>query len=135
MTLGGGRRPAAGYSLTELMIVLVVLSVGILALARLIPTASRQQVRDRLRTSAAYYAQEKIEVLRSLTLDDPDMADGPHPIPGPSETVGPNGTYARSWTVSHLVPPLDNVARVDVLVTWNDSNGPDTVVATTYVNH
>ncbi len=129
------KRSAAGYSLIEMLIVLVVLSVGILALVRLLSTASREQLRDRLRTSANYYAQEKIETLRTVSLDDTSLTDGRHPGVSVAETVGSSGALHRYWVISHLPDPLSNVARVDVVVTWKGPRGPDSVLTSTYLNY
>jgi prepilin-type N-terminal cleavage/methylation domain-containing protein len=124
-----------GYSLLELMIVLVVLSTGILAIAKLFPTASREQVKDRMRTGGTYYALEKAEGLRALSVNDPDLADGRHPTASTNETVGATGGYQRYWQISHLPAPLGNVMRADVIVTWQESSGPDSIQTTTYIDH
>ena len=129
------RSPARGYSLLELMIVLVVLTTGILAIAKLFPSASREQVKDRLRTTGSYYTQEKMETLRTLASTDADLADGRHPSGTTNETVGNNGMFRRYWTVSHLPDPLGNLARIDVVTAWTSDSGPDSITTTTYVNH
>jgi len=129
------RNTPAGYSLVELMIVLVVLSVGILALVRLLSTASREQVHDRLRTLANYYAQEKIETLRTLSTSDANLADGRHPSAGTTEALGSSGALQRYWTISHLPDPLANIARADVVVSWRGPRGRDSVLTSTYINH
>lgn len=126
---------ARGYSLLEMMIVLVVLTLGILAIAKLFPTAGREQVKDRLRTSGSYYAEEKVETLRALNSTDPALTDGRHPDASTNETVDANGTFQRYWSVSHLPDPLGNLARLDVTVTWHATSGPDSCTTTTYVNH
>jgi len=122
---------SAGYSLVELMIVLVLLSVGIMALARLLPTASREQLRDRMRTGASYYAQDKIETMRTLSFSAQDLTLGAH---GP-EIVGAKSAYQRTWNVAPLADPLQNILRVDVVVAWTASHGRDSVLATTYLNY
>lgn len=121
-----------GFSLIELMIMLVVLTLGILAVARLIPTSTRESMKDRERTSGNYYAQDKLELLRSLGSSSPDLALGRHPDATNNESVGPNGTWSRYWTVTPLDPPLDNMNRLDVVVRWTLSGRTDSVVATTY---
>ncbi|MFM8558530.1 MAG: prepilin-type N-terminal cleavage/methylation domain-containing protein, partial [bacterium] len=50
-----------GMSLVELMVALIVLSVGLLAVGRLFPTGARSQEQDHLLVSATYYVQEKVE--------------------------------------------------------------------------
>jgi len=124
-----------GYSLAEMMMVLVILALGILAVARLFPTASRQQVKDRLRTSGSYYAQEKVEALRTMASTAADLAQGRHPTDDTNEAVGTTPSMTRYWTVSSPDPPLDSITRIDVTVRWNTPNGPDSVTATSYLDH
>ena len=126
-------RSSRGYSLIELMIALVVLVVGILALARLFPASSRAATRDRHRTQAAYYAQQKVETLRTLQDNDADLVVGRHPAGTATESLG--GPLQRYWTVSKLSYPIENVYRVDVVVRWVDPAGADSVLSTSYVNH
>jgi len=117
-----------GISLVELMIALVVLSIGVLALGRAFPAGTRGQLQDRMTTSASYYAQEKIEELQGLPWSDARMTDGNH---GP-ETFGTNGAWSRSWTVTTMAVPLDNLKKVAVTVSWN-VQGSRAVTATTYL--
>jgi hypothetical protein len=100
----------------------------------LFPTASRQQVKDRLRTSGSYYAQEKVEALRTM-----------HRLrrsrPGPpsqrrhERSGGHDARHDPLLDVSSPDPPLDSITRIDVTVRWNTSNGPDSVTATSYLDH
>jgi Tfp pilus assembly protein PilV len=124
-----------GFSLVEVMIMLVLLVVGVLALARLFPMADRGVVRDRLRTEAAYYLQQQVESLRSKQVNDPDLAAGRHPSDTSNEVLGTKGRLSRYWTVSTLGPPLDNVQCVSVVVRWLGPTGADSIVCATYVNH
>ena len=128
-------RGSRGFSLIELLVALVVLSLGVLALARLFPAASREQLRDRMRTAASYYAQDKVEALRALPTTDINLADGRHPGALTNESLGTTGAWQRYYTISHLDEPLDNLARVDVVVRWTTARGPDSVLATTYLEH
>ena len=122
-----------GYSLIELMIVLVVLTVGILAIARLFPVASREEVRDRLRTMASYHAQESIEHLKALSWADPQMAPGRHPMGIGFENVGTNNRFQRYYRVSQMPNPMSTMLRVDVSVLYGTIDGPDSAVASIYV--
>jgi len=133
-----GRAPHSkerGYSLAEMMIVLVVLALGILAVARLFPSASSQQVKDRLRTSASYYAQEKVESLRTMVSTAADLSEGRHPSDTTNEAVGTTPGMTRYWVVSYPPEPLDNIARIDVTVRWNTGAGSDSTTATSYLDH
>jgi prepilin-type N-terminal cleavage/methylation domain-containing protein len=124
-----------GFSLAEMMMVMVILAIGILAVAKLFPTASRQQLKDRLRTSASYFVQEKVESLRTLVSTSADLAEGRHPSVDTNEAVGTTPGMTRYWVVSYPPPPLDNIVRIDVVVRWSTTAGPDSTVATSYLDH
>jgi prepilin-type N-terminal cleavage/methylation domain-containing protein len=126
-------RDARGVTLVELLAALVVISIGILALVRLFPTASKNQLQDRMLTSANLYAEEKIEDLSPKDWNDADLALGRHPATASSdEALGPSGSWHRYWTVSAMAIPLDNLKRVTVTVYWT-INGSRTITATTYL--
>jgi prepilin-type N-terminal cleavage/methylation domain-containing protein len=127
------REPPAGYTLIELMFVVVILSIGILATAKLFPLASRQQIRDRMRTAGNYYAQDKIETLRGLGFTDPALEDGRHPAGNAAEVVGPAGSWHRFYQVEALTDPLPNLKRVSVTVYWKAAAQDDSTAVTTYI--
>ena len=120
-----------GSTLIELMITLVVLGIGVLAIAQLFPAGSRSQVRDRLRTEASQLAREKIEQLEVTDWVDPALAVGLHPAGGP-EKLGGVGALGRTYQVDAMSAPLDNLKRVTVRVTWNQVRAC-TVQAVTYL--
>jgi len=112
-------RPAErGASLIELMIALVVLSLGILAVAQLFPAGARAQVSDRMMTSANYYAQEKLEELNRLAWSDPALTVGRHPPGTATEALGATGKWQRFYLIEALPAPLDNLKKVTVTVSW-----------------
>lgn len=111
--------PAArerGVTLVELVIALVVLSVGILAAGQLMPAASRHQLQDRMATRATEYAHEKLEQLMAADWSSSDLGVGTHPVS--PEAVGPGGRWRRSWVVSALTGDLSSVRKITVTVTW-----------------
>jgi type II secretory pathway pseudopilin PulG len=112
------RHAERGASLIELMIALVVLALGILAVARLFPAGTRSQVSDRMLTTANYYAQEKIEILNHLLPGDAQLTDGRHPPGIATEACGPSGRWARYYEITSLASPLDNLKKVTVTVSW-----------------
>ena len=76
-----GIRPAAGpfsgFSLIEVLISLVILSVGLLAVAQMQVAAIRSIAFSRHMTSATYLARQQLEYLRSLPYDDSTPAAAP----------------------------------------------------------
>ena len=125
-------RSERGASLIELMIALVVLSLGILAVSQLFPAGTRSQVSDRMLTSGNFYAQEKIEVLNHLTWSDPQLTDGRHPAGSATEACGTTGRWHRFYEVTTLAAPLENLKKVTVTVTWTFM-GARQVQSTTYM--
>jgi type II secretory pathway pseudopilin PulG len=123
------RHSERGTSLAELMIALIVLSIGLLAVAQLFPAGSRSQLRDRMLTTANYYAQEKIEQFVNLPWTDTALDLGRHPAGTATENLG---QWQRFYEVELLDPPLENLKKVTVTVTWKNQ-GSRSVTATTYV--
>ena len=125
-------RPAErGSTLIELMIALVLLTVGILAVGQLFPAGSRSQLQARMTSSGSYYAQEKLEQLAGNAWTDASLSVGRHPASG-SESLGPAGQWRRFYEVTAMAAPLDNLKKVTVTVQWT-FQGDRTVTSTTYV--
>lgn len=128
-------RGAAGFTLVEVLIALIVLAIGILAVGRLFPSGARVQVQDHLLTGANYYAQEKLEDLSTKSWADADLTVGRHPTATTTEALGNSGAWQRFWNVTIMAAPLDNLKKVDVTVSYGGA-GLETarsVVATTYL--
>jgi prepilin-type N-terminal cleavage/methylation domain-containing protein len=122
-----------GMSLVELCIALVVLAIGILAVARLFPAGARAQAQDQLLIKANYYAQEKVETLTGLTWADANLFDGRHPAGTAFDTLG-TGQWLRCYQVTTMTGSLDNLKKVDVTVNYQGAGQTQrSVTATTYV--
>src|SRR5262245_63167020 len=123
-----------GMSLVELCIALVVLAVGILAVARLFPAGARSQAQDKILISANYYAQEKVEALTGLSWADAALFDGRHPAGTACDTLGNAGQWLRFYQVTTMTGKLDNLKRVDVTVSYQGAaQAQRSLTATTYV--
>lgn len=120
-----------GSTLAELMVALVILSIGLLAVAQLFPAGARGQTQDRMMTVANYYAQETIERLTGLDWSHPDLIAGRHPAGTATESLGDTGAWRRFYEVVVMAPPLDNLKKITVTVTWKA--GQKSVTATTYL--
>ena len=122
-----------GITLVEVMIALVVLSVGLLAVGQMFPAGSRSQTQNRMRTSADFYAQEKIEELSTLAWADNNLTAGRHPAGAVFDSLGDYKTWLRFYQVDVLPIPLDNLKRVAVNVSWRYLGVTRTVTDTAYV--
>jgi prepilin-type N-terminal cleavage/methylation domain-containing protein len=123
-----------GVTMVELLAALVVISIGLLALVRLFPTAQHNQLEDRMVASANLYAQERVEDLTTKAWTDADLTVGRHPAGTTNESCGTSGAWQRHWDVATMAAPLDNLKKVTVTVTWTVL-GSRSVTATTYVRH
>ncbi len=109
-------RNAAGFTLLEVMVAMVVLAIGILGLAPMLVVSMQGNQSSRETTEAAYLAQDRIEQFRNQTTISP--------IPfNETSTVG---QYSRVVNVVDL--SVDNtvpagVYRITVTVTWVDKDG------------
>ena len=124
-------RTERGITLVEMLIAVLVMTTGILALGRMIPSAMSGQQSDKMLTQANAYAQQKVESLQTLYWSDPLLTDGRHPATG-ADPLGSAGQWQRYHEIETLAIPLDNLRKVTVTVTWNYL-GPRSVTATTYM--
>ena len=120
-----------GSTLAEVMVALVVLSIGILAVARVFPAGTRSQVQSRVTSTANYYVQDKLEELSGKTWTDAALTTGRHPAAG-FDTLGTHGTWKRRYQVDQMVAPLDNLKKVTVTVNYT-VQGARSVASTTYM--
>ncbi|MFO7608642.1 MAG: prepilin-type N-terminal cleavage/methylation domain-containing protein [Candidatus Krumholzibacteriia bacterium] len=117
------RRPRAaraGFSLVEIMIVLVILAVGVLPIAVVQHHARREVVEADRHTEAIALAQAQLERLKAL---------------GQGNIVAQNGvqgTFAWQAQVANLDFGLD---RIDVTVTWNTANAAETLSVSDLVSN
>ena len=124
-------RAERGITLVEVLIAIVVMTTGILALGRLIPTALSGSQSDRMLTQSNAYAQQAMENLQTLVWSDPLIADGRHPAAS-NDSLGSNGQWQRHYDVVTMAAPLDNLKKITVTVDWN-YQGPHSVTAISYL--
>jgi len=123
-----------GIMLIELLFGMVLLSIGVLAAAQMFPAGTRAQVRDRMLTTGTYYAQDKLEELRSLDSEDAALSVGRHPAGTDTEALGDSGDWQRYYQVTQMAAPMDNLKEIRVIVRWSTRpTRTDSVSAATYV--
>lgn len=114
------RRPAAaGFTLIELTVAMVVFAVGALALAALIPLGSNRQGQGGQFTRASSLAARACETLLTTPYDDPDLDPGAHDDPANPYL----GRYHVHWSVE-ADQPIAACKRITVTVTRPASNSP-----------
>lgn len=98
-----------GFTLIEILIALVILSISFLALAGLMVQTTKNNSFGGRMTEAATFAQDKLEELRAFSW----VAIAP----GSDHMMGANGVdYGRTWNVA----TNGNLKTITVTIDWND---------------
>jgi prepilin-type N-terminal cleavage/methylation domain-containing protein len=113
-----------GFTLPEVLIAIVVLTVALLGMAALTGSLVSAGALSRDRVTAATLAQSKMEELNNIAISS--LADG-------NDTPG---DFNRSWTISAFpdpppTPPVNNAATVAVTVSWQWGGANRSVVLST----
>lgn len=109
---------AKGFSLLELLVALVILSLSLVALAGLTTTSTKNNAFSYHITEAVTLAQDKMEELRAMPLSK---------ISGGSDNKnGSTGiNYTRIWVVRDLMKNNNNkviLKEIEVTIRWEDLN-------------
>jgi prepilin-type N-terminal cleavage/methylation domain-containing protein len=92
-----------GFSLIELLIAMAILSLGMLAAASMQYSAIRNNTNGNIYTQANMLAKTRLESLKNLDIESPDLAAGTYGDPTSiDENEQPGGIYNRSWTITNL---------------------------------
>ena len=111
-------RYQGGFSLSETLISLTVLTSGLLTLAQFQGDLHENRRQTKAQTTAVNLALAKIEELRQLAAVGVPLQDG-QDVPG--EQPGDSTRFARSWTIQPGVPP--GVDEVRVVARWQGAGG------------
>ena len=111
-----------GFSLIETLFAMTFLSIGLLAMAQMIPLATSQIVSSQLHTEAVESAQQVLSQLSELPFGNAALTAGTH-----SQT---DGNRAISYVVQDDIP-VPGAKRIDLTVAWTESNGNKTVTYNT----
>ena len=117
-------RAETGFSLVELLMTLVIIGIGVMAVAALFPLATKNVNDGRLLTTALGRAQEKIEELQEAGYSSSLLTPGSY-----TDTLG---SYVRTWAVQDSVPTVGS-KRVFVSVSWPATQGLEDVSLATYI--
>lgn len=138
---------AAGSTLVEALVAMLILTTGLLAMAELVRLAVASNGRARHGSVAAILATQKIEELRSLAwefdvsgvvVSDPglrtspwslqqntsgfvDHVDGHGAVVGNGEQAPASTVYTRRWSIEPLPPAGEDLVLIQVLVTGTQS--------------
>jgi type IV pilus assembly protein PilV len=115
-----------GFTLIEIMITLVILSVGLTALAGLQVSAIKGNTFSKRMTAAVSIANQKLEQIK-----DTDYAN--ILSESSAQITQSNMRFTRQVTVTNN-SPLANTKTVNVTVTWSDGSNSHSVPITTIIS-
>ena len=116
-----------GFALIEVLMAMVIFTVGILALAGLQITTISGNAAARMQTEATAIGARIVERLRSLPFDHDDLVPTVHPHSLPASGSRP---YTVDWTV-RADAPVNGTKSVRVTVTpFNKINGRTVIIDT-----
>ena len=115
-----------GFTLIEIMIALVVMSIGLTALAAVQISAIRGNAFSKRMTTAVSIADEKIEQIKSIPYANIISESS-------IQITQSNMNFTRQVTVTNN-SPLPNSRKVEVVVTWSEGSKSHSVPITTIVS-
>jgi type IV pilus assembly protein PilV len=115
-----------GFTLIEIMITLVILSVGLTALAGLQVSAIKGNTFSKRMTAAVSIANQKLEQIK-------DTAYANILSESSTQITQSNMSFTRQVTVTNN-SPLANTKTVNVTVTWSDGSNSHSVPITTIIS-
>jgi type IV pilus assembly protein PilV len=115
-----------GFTLIEIMIALVVMSIGLTALAAVQISAIRGNAFSKRMTSAVSIVDEKLEQIKSMPYVDIVSESS-------IQVTQSNMNFTMQVTVTDN-SPLPNSKKVEVVVTWSEGSKSHSVPFTTIVS-
>lgn len=106
----------SGFTLLEVLVAIVILSIGLLGTAGLTTGVIRGNHYSKNVTSATAAAQTKLEAIKSGGYANATTANFP------SDTVSMGGTSFTRTIAITSGSPAANMKTVSVTMTWNESN-------------
>ena len=100
-----------GFTLIEILVALVILSVSLLALAGLMITTTKNNSFGGRMTEAATFAQDRLEELRAIRWED--ISEGVNT----DQKSGSTGiSYTRDWNVA----TTGSLKTITITIGWQD---------------
>ena len=108
-------KKSKGFSLIEVLIALVILSISLLALAGLMSQSTRNSSWGSHLTEAATLAQDRLERFRAVR----PQTDIPEGVNNDLVTGVTGIVYTRTWTVT--TNATSTARTIAITITWTDS--------------
>lgn len=119
----GRRDDEKGFTLIEVMFTIFLITVGVMAIAKMQVYALKADRIAYNQTEAAMYAANQAETLINQPFDDDSAGQlltiGDH---GPVQ-AGPGNKYSIVWTVANPESGDTNTKVIQLFVSWTDQDG------------
>ncbi len=102
-----------GFTLIEVLVGLVILAIGILAVATMQITSIRSGYSSNHLTQATLFAQDKLEYLRNVSYSSSDLGSGEH-----NEGTISGTSFLRRYTV--VEDTGNSMKAITVTLQWTD---------------
>jgi type IV pilus assembly protein PilV len=102
-----------GFTLTEVLIALVILAIGILAISAMQITSIKSGYFSSHVTQATIFAQDKLEYLKNLSYKDSDLSSGQH-----NEGILPGTVFSRQYNIAEDAG--NSTKTITITVQWTD---------------
>ena len=117
-----------GMTMVEMLVVCVVISIAFMGLVAIFPLGMQNVNDSRMRTVATDLAQERMEELLDLRMNDADLNAGDHT--DPDNPV--RSTFNRFWTITDNTPVQD-MKQIEVRVTYPHGSTTRDVTVVAYM--
>ena len=105
-----------GFTLIEVLIALVILSVGILGVAKMQLSAIKGNAIARKHTQLIIAAQNQIELIMQMQYSTPSLSDGTHSL-GHSD----DSTIPENYTLTYKVSTESDCKKITIWFVPNDN--------------
>lgn len=123
MTRKRTRRARRGFTIVELVVAIILLSIGIIGLASTAGYVTRQMSGSSVQTVAAAVAQNRIDSITSI---------GCSRLVAPLSGSGTTRSITESWTVTDVTGMNVKLIKITTIVPLNRAK-KDTINYTTYI--
>jgi len=115
-----------GFTLIEIMITLVILSIGLLSLAGLQVSAIKGNANSKRMTTAVSIAEKKIEQIKNIPYTDIQSESA-------QQFTVERVNFTQQVTVT-ANNPLQNTKKIDITVSWKGGSKSYTVPLSTIIS-
>lgn len=102
-----------GFTFIEVIAGLIVLAIGLIAIASMQITAIKGSAFSSHMTQASILAQDQLEYLKNLSFDHPDLSSGKHNEDQIIETI-----FSREYEI--VEDTGNSLKTITVTIQWND---------------